>query len=412
MQKSEITINFPVDGFDCRNDYAQQAQAGRSLLMSNVFPFNSDKRIAGGMRPVLTACSVTVPTAAHNGVNNGPWATVTASCLYDHKLVVVDTADYWYMSKRGNKADFDFGVGSGLLDRAASGAFNDTGVKPSGNAKCAFSWNNSSACIIGFSDSLWMFTGNPNRGGDLQCISHEIGIISSQAWTELPDKSIVFLSSQGLYRWTPGNSLPQFVSDARIPGKLSGLTVGEAHVLAYDRSSGGVYIIPSSGICYWMDVESGAFFPFTLAAGESRPIGRINSGGNAVFWIAAGTGVQFVYNAKYSLDSSVLLGPYRISQDGTSASILSELFGQMTGSVSWALYTGDTANEVVSLALAGTPDPEATGTWTSVSSKYWPRSRGEYIAILLSASTGWQFGSMSGIATHAFRMRPGNKVDS
>ena len=99
-----------------------------------------------------------------------------------------------------------------------------------------------------------------------------------------------------------------------------------------------------------------------------------------------------------AIDSKVLLGPFLIAEDDRNVAVLKNLLITTAGGASggsqsdtdqleWEIYIGDTAEEVVEGASAGT-SPLHSGTITSPGiTRLYNRSRGTYIGILLKNNT-------------------------
>ena len=51
--ETNMTIEFPIGGLDCRNEYVLQSRERRSFKLDNVWPVNCNGQYAGGSRPVL-----------------------------------------------------------------------------------------------------------------------------------------------------------------------------------------------------------------------------------------------------------------------------------------------------------------------------------------------------------------------
>jgi hypothetical protein len=175
-----------------------------------------------------------------------------------------------------------------------------------------------------------------------------------------------FLSSQGLHTTGASGDGLQGLSKNVIPQELTGVTDVNT-VLEYDHATRGVRIyIPTASVNWLFETEQNAFWPFTVG---------------------------------YS-GSHIAIGPLLLGNGNTFGRLL-QLHGITANSsvdVTWRVLVADTAEQasanakaaIESLVAAGTPSNiHSSGTWTAgVNHRSFPRSRGQYMVLLLSASSG------------------------
>jgi hypothetical protein len=157
----------------------------------------------------------------------------------------------------------------------------------------------------------------------------------------------------------------QAVSEDVIPEELTGVS-NAATVLEYDHETRGVYIHIPNEVSWLYDTERQGFWPFKVGYAGSH----------------------------------IAIGPLLLG-DGNTFGRLRQLHGiTANGSVNvtWRVLVANTAEQVsvnakaaiVSLIAGGTvANVHSTGVWTAgVNHRSFPRARGQYMILLLSASSG------------------------
>jgi hypothetical protein len=218
--------------------------------------------------------------------------------------------------------------------------------------------------------TLWVVSGDPTAGGGLRNISRDVGMVGARAWCRDHLDRYFFLSSHGLYTVSPSGEGLQALSEPVIPEHLSGVADSNT-VLEYDHETRGVYIhIPTAGVSWMFDTEQGSFWPIKVGYPGSH----------------------------------VAMGPIMLGNGSTYGRLL-QLHGiTAKGSVPvvWRVLIADTAEQVAenaklaieTLAAGNIPaNVHSTGTWSSgVNHRSYPRARGKYMILLLSAGSGnWAY---------------------
>ena len=217
------------------------------------------------------------------------------------------------------------------------------------------------------SSSLWAVRGDPAADGGLQNISRDVGIVGPRAWCRDHLDRYYFLSSHGLYTVSASGDGVQGLSEDVIPEELTGVT-DEDTVLEYDHATRGVRIyIPSAEVSWLFETDQKAFWPFKVGYAGSH----------------------------------VAIGPLQMNDKETYGRLL-RLHGITAASsadVTWRVLVADTAEQVSvyakaaieTLVASGSPSNiHSSGTWTAgVNHRSYPRARGLFMILLLSASGTW-----------------------
>lgn len=215
--------------------------------------------------------------------------------------------------------------------------------------------------------SLWAVQGDPTAEGRLQNISRDVGMVGPRAWCRDHLDRYFFLSSQGLYTISASGDGLQALSEDVIPEQLTGVTDAST-VLEYDHGLRSVYVhIPSASVSWLFETERQAFWPFKVG---------------------------------YS-GSHVAMGPVRLN-DGETYGRLLRMHGITaagSANVTWRVLVADTAEQVsanaklaIETMVAGDPPTNihSSGIWTAgVNHRSYPRARGLFMILLLSASGAW-----------------------
>ena len=139
-----------------------------------------------------------------------PPLNCTCACNYRGRLWLAGPGEVWYASRVLDPTDWDFGASPGDVQRAVSSTTSTTGGL--GGPITALIPQSDQYLIISSMDSMWILNGDPAYGGQFQSLSRNIGCIQDDAWTNMPDGSVVFMSKDGIYSLAAGQSYPQPVS--------------------------------------------------------------------------------------------------------------------------------------------------------------------------------------------------------
>lgn len=295
-------------------------------------------------------------------------ASHAAQCIYRGRFVR-PTGAIIYASRQGDYTDW--GYDADLSDSGRPFIIQLAEFGEIGGNVTALIPHKDAYMLAATSTSLWAVQGDPNADGTLRNISRDVGIIGAKAWCRDHLDRYYFLSSHGLYTVSPSGDGLQALSEDVIPEHLTGVTdVNTA--LQYDHGTRAVYIhIPKAAVSWMFDIERNGFWPFT-----AQHIG-----------------------------SSVAMGPLMLGNGNTFGRLiqLHGILAQSSVNVTWRVLVADTAEQVSAnaktaieaLVAGNTPaNIHSSGTWTGTGANHrsYPRARGKYMILLLSAASGnWAF---------------------
>ncbi len=311
---------------------------------------------------------------------NAPGVISNADCIYRDRFIR-PVSQAIYASRQGNYTDW--AMSSDLSDVGRPYVIQLSEAGELGGNITALVPHKDAYILAATSGSLWVVQGDPTADGRLQNISRDVGIVGARAWCRDHLDRYYFLSSRGLYTASASGDGLTALSENVIPEQLTGVTDVNT-VLEYDHATRGVRIyIPTAAVNWLFETEQQAFWPFKVGVG-----------------------------------SHIAIGPLRLG-DGNTFGRLNQLHGiTANGSVNviWRVFVADTAEQVsvnakaaiVALVAAGTPsNVHSMGVWTAgVNHRSFPRSRGQYMVLLLSALSGnwgWEGASARIEQTGAWR---------
>jgi len=275
-------------------------------------------------------------------------------CRYMNRIVVAGAEiapHVWYMARQGDPTDWDFSQ----EDEQAAVAGTSSAAGVPGDAITALAPHSDDYLIIGCRNSLWRLRGDPASGGQLDSLSHSIGIIGPKAWCIIPSGEIVFLSMDGLYALDAGgDSFPVSLSRDTLPRELQNLNPDMLTIsLEYDLQGQGIHIFVtpvSSNACihWWMDWNRKSFWPLTLTSGH-EPMATCALQATAIeesgVILGGRDGVLRRYNdlaeddCGTSFTSYAVCGPIALNSDSSIGRLLSldAVLGEGSGPVTWSM---------------------------------------------------------------------------
>jgi hypothetical protein len=287
-----------------------------------------------------------------------------AQCIYRDRLIRPE-GGVIYASRQGDYANWDYGVDISDVGRAFVIQLSEAGEI--GSDVVALVPHKDAYLLAATSDTLWVVQGDPTAGGGLRNISRDVGMVGATAWCRDHLDRYYFLSSHGLYTVGADGSGLQALSEDVIPEQLTGVADTDT-ILEYDHESRGVHIhIPSASESWFFDTERQGFWPFIVG---------------------------------YS-GSHIAIGPFGLGEMGTFGRLqqLHGITAENSVDVTWRVLVADTAEQVSvnakaaidTLVASGTPSNiHSSGTWVSgVNHRSYPRCRGKYLILLLSAVGDW-----------------------
>lgn len=293
-----------------------------------------------------------------------PGTTHGADCIYRDRFIR-PVSQAIYASRQGDYTDWS--LSSDVSDRMRPFVIQLSEAGEIGGNVVALVPHKDAYLLAATSDSLWVVRSDPTGDGSLQNVSRDVGMVGPRAWCRDHLDRYFFLSSHGLYTVSAGGDGLQGLSEDVIPSELTGVT-DEDTVLEYDHATRGVYVhIPTASVSWLFDVERQGFWPF---------------------------------DADYA-GSHVAIGPVHLN-DGETHGRLLRMHGITAASsanVMWRVLVADTAEQVsanakaaIEALVAGSAPSNihSSGTWTAgVNHRSYPRARGMFMILLLSASGTW-----------------------
>lgn len=341
----------------------------------------------------------------------GAPASQPLMCVYQERLVLAGENHMFYMSAQVDEENWDFGADLENVARAVAGYVGDGGKL--GEIINSMVAHEDKTLVLGTTDSLWAVYGNPAGDGQKKCVSPFVGVIAPEAITVTPDGMVLFVTRRGVYVWQVGSKQhPEPFSAKRIPEELLDIDPTATDVvLEYDQRAQGVHLFltPASGTGthWWIDLENKAFLEVSLAA-DHQPVctGLLATSGdsNVILGCKDGYLRMFANDATdddgTNIQSDILLGPFHVPRMEGANGQIAEMVGALaagSGTVTWRLVVGASAETVVDLAETALDGDRSTGVDVSGSwvagqnAVVYPRSRGAWAVLWLSATAPWAF---------------------
>lgn len=295
---------------------------------------------------------------------SAPGTSSNADCLYRDRFIR-PVSQAIYASRQGTYTDW--AMSADLSDAGRPFVLQLSEAGELGGTIKALIPHKDAYLLAATSDSLWVLQGDPTADGRMQNISRDVGMVGPRAWCRDHLDRYYFLSSKGLYTVSASGDGLQALSEDVIPEQLTGVT-DAATVLEYDHATRGVHIyIPTAAVSWLFEADRQAFWPFKVGYSSSH----------------------------------VAIGPLLLG-DGETNGRLVRMHGITAASsadVTWRLLVADTAEQVSAnaksaietLVTGGTPaNVHSSGVWTAgVNHRVYPRARGLFMILLLSASGAW-----------------------
>lgn len=296
--------------------------------------------------------------------NDAPGDSSNVDCIYRDRFIR-PVSQAIYASRQGDYTDWSMSADISDVGRPFVIQLSEAGEL--GGDITALIPHKDAYLLAATSSSLWVVRGDPVADGGLQNISRDVGIVGARAWCRDHLDRYYFLSSHGLYTVSASGDGVQGLSEDVIPEELTGVT-DEDTVLEYDHATRGVRIyIPSAEVSWLFETDQKAFWPFKVGYAGSH----------------------------------VAIGPLQMNDKETYGRLL-RLHGITAASsadVTWRVLVADTAEQVSVYAKAAIEalvdgdspsNVHSSGTWIAgVNHRSYPRARGLFMILLLSASGTW-----------------------
>ncbi len=324
-----------------------------------------------------------MPTQATLGALFRGRAVISGNQLEPHQ---------WYMSRQAGPFDFLYGIN----DAQAAVAGNNTDAGEIGDVVTALISYKDDFFIFGCANSIWYLTGDPTSGGSLDELSLTTGIFGANSWCWGRGNTLYFWGNNGIYKVTLPGGIPECMSEIRLPKLVDDEAVNPSThriTMSYDQRRAGINIAitllsDGSNSNYWYDLRTEGFFPesYPNECGIYSSVNyeavdpayrQVMYGGNDGF-VRTFFDDQKDDDAGASGDTAVssyvTFGPFLLSNLAMNEGKIIELDVILgadvqgssqsdSDSVSYELYTGKSAKEVLEKMVDGTPI-SAAGTVT------------------------------------------------
>lgn len=396
------------------NAYHAAERGGKLYLADSVLRVYDPN--TGVIDPVTPKEGSTLPTAE------------PLIAVYRDRLFLTGKNHIWHASRTSDFTDWDMGAEMTDVGRAVAGQLEHAGGI--GAVPKALIPHRDKVLVMACENSLWTLRGDPTTG-QIDAVTEDIGIISPEAWAKTPDGLIAFLSNDGLYLWDVGaNGRPMRFSEERIPGELRNVS-GTTNTInmVYDPVGRGfhLFITPLVGIGthWWLDLDNKALWPVRLASNhQPLAVSRVEGSGLSEVVLGCKDGILRKFSSTATQDdgvdieSHVLLGPFRISQNDVKDAMLAEIHGILADNddfVTWRVMMGESAETVADAAVLGINavlndedaiGVSASGNWEGLRNLVErPRARGAWVIVWLSSDARWSYEAVSVVARQLGRLR-------
>lgn len=326
-------------------------------------------------------------------------------------------ANELYMSRVGDPLDWDFAVTDDIGAAFKMSAQDQAGIV--GEPITAIMPYNDDNLFVGCRNSLYILRGDPMAGGRFDSVSRVIGVVGRTAWCHGPMGEIIWLSRNGLYMANPKclscepvnlskDSLPQELQDLNPSLYILSLGYDIRHqgvVIGITPNSASTSAMPAETKHWFFDWKTKGFFPESYPTKGNNPTCMmwLNAANGEDSCLLLGTyGGDIVKHSSSAwtdlgtaFTSYAKLGPFPLG-DGISDGMVTRLRARLaadSNSVTWTLYTDDTAEGAIAATTAA-----QTGAFTSTEESFaTPRARGEYGVLKLQPTTSgqpWSFESV------------------
>jgi hypothetical protein len=331
-----------------------------------------------------------------------------------------DAPHLWYMSRQGDPLDYDYAQ----IDDQSAIAGQDSDAGRIGEPLRGLSPFGNDYMVMGALRSIWVMRGDPNFGGSIDNVSHEIGLLDKFSHCQTPDGYWVFMSSDGLYVLAPGaQGEPKRVSRSHMPKKWLNLDPQQYLIsMGFSIEDNGIHVFvteDSGGAAahYFMDWETKKFIadaiPVTMDPISSyvyTSLSLPNLSGKVLAGSRDGYIRMFSPSSALDdgteIDSHVIIGPIPLGHELGFESVFHQLIATLPingGAVDWSLHVGKGPEDALVAPAA------ASGTWTGgaehgVQYRERPRVRGgaAYLKLANSASgVPWQIEKIHGLVLPA-----------
>lgn len=304
-------------------------------------------------------------------------------CRYQGRLVLAGPNHVWYMSRRGDPFDFNYGASAADPNRAVAGTLSQSGII--GDRLVSTMPAGDDYLLFGTASQVHLMRGDPTLGGRIDVVSTQLGVLGGQAWCSDPSGAVYWIGSdKALWAMRPGvDAVPVSLSAERLGRNFNVLVTADAN-MAYDARLRALHIfLPGEtgpGQHWLYDLENKAFWPVSFGTTNCEPcvsrlvattVGAPLNGIENDVLMGGRDGKVYKFSNPTMVDGGatfetyVDIGPLQVAPDGADgrlealiATLAEFLPGSVSGAVAWSVRSGDTPEGAV---LNLTPD--ITGTW-------------------------------------------------
>ncbi len=321
----------------------------------------------------------------------------------------------WFMSAVNDPHDWDYGPEETTSSQAVAGNNAPQGLV--GDVVTSLCPYNDDVLVFFGDHSVYVMAGDPLAGGQIDLVTDAIGGTFGTCWAKDGYGNLYFLSNKlGLYRWTPGQQ-PQRISQP-VEQLLRDIDTGDVvSRLAWNDREQGLHVFlsrgsePSTDTHLFWEERTGAWWPDTFGDNDHNPVCCCVYDGNdaddRVVLIGSWDGyVRSIDRSATDDDGTVIqsyvfLGP--ITSKNLDDLLLKEIqgvLGEESGSVTWAVHVGDTAEEALSSTAI------LTGTLSASRNLTMPvRRSGHAIYVKLSSSSAWSMEQIRAVVSGKGKVR-------
>ncbi len=316
---------------------------------------------------------------------------VLAGLLYD--------PSNWFMSAVSEPRNFDYAPNFITPTQAVTGTASPMGLV--GDVITGLIPYSDDTLIFMGDHSIYQMSGDPMSGGQLDRVSDAIGGAWGICWCKDPYGTIYFVSNRcGIYTLVPGQK-PIRISQP-IEQLIRNLDTGMTNIrCVWNDEWQGVHffftplLAPESATHLFYEWRTGAWWPDVYGADRMNPLCCVALDGNTITDRVTLIGSWDGYVRAISenavdddgtpIPSFVVLGPLNTKNlDELLLKDLQAVLGATSGTVTYQIYTGKTAEQ----ALSSAPFP--TNTWLAGRNlSRLIRRSGHAIYVKLSATTPW-----------------------
>lgn len=305
----------------------------------------------------------------------------------------------WFMSAVSDPTDWDYSPASITPTQAIAGNNAPQGLI--GDVITALIPYSDDMLIFGGDGSIYMMRGDPMAGGQIDRISDAIGIAWGEAWCKDPYGNVYFVSNKtGIYLMNPGKELRRI--SQQIDNLLTSIDTGLYGIrLIWNDRQQGLHVFvtllsePASARHFFWEQRSNAWFTDSFQNVQQNPLCCCTFDGNLptdrTALIGSWDGIvrsidpEATDDDGYAILSSVLIGPLLTKNaDEVMVKELQGIFGEGSGTVTYEVYVGDTAESAIDSEPAASGTFEASRNFTDEA-----RQAGYAVYVKIIADVPW-----------------------